>query len=203
MYNMSLVQAYIYKDFILVGGEGRAVFNSHVSETYKKVYKLNNTTIIGMAGSIGGNACLFGDYINEDFSLSDLCHKSSYNDVINHLTEVYSKNRSFLDEKGIVSIVCGWDGNKMTGKSFFTKTGNPDIDGINDLTPKNDNEVRVINCGLDIHYKNALSFGEKIMNINILQMKNIFKNVIAEGVKIDNTINNNITFEKIKRSDIE
>lgn len=199
---MSLVQAYIYKDFIVVGGDGRVIFDTHISESYKKVYKLNDTTIIGMAGSIGGNACLFGDYINEDFSLSNLCHNSSYNDIINHLTKVYTQNRVLLDEKGIISIVCGWDGQKMTGKSFFTKTGNTVLDGISDLTPKNENEVRVINCGLDIHYENALNLGKQVKNINILQMKNIFRNVINSGIEIDKTINDNITFEKIRKVDV-
>lgn len=38
---------------------------------------------------------------------------------------------------------------------------------------------------------------------NILQLKNLFKDVVDEGIKFDNTINKNITFQKIKRSDFE
>lgn len=196
---MSLVQAFIYKDFIIVGGEQRAIFNTHISENYVKVFKLNSTTIVGFTGSISGNALLFGDYINEDFSLSELCN-SSYNEIENHLSEKFHQNISFLEEVGIHSIVCGWDGIKMTGKAFFTN--DPITNGIFDITPESLDQLRIVNCGEPQHYNNVISLGQKLNNINILQLKNLFKDVISIGVNFDSTINDNVTFEQIRKVDV-
>lgn len=204
---MSLVQAFIYKDYIVVGGDSRATFiNNTISETYRKVFKLNKFVIVGLTGSIGANACLFGDYINKDFSLSQLCTNSSYNDIINHLTDVYYKNLDLINTidngVGLHSIICGWDGTKMTGKAFFSKDDNPDLVGINDVTPSSNDQLRIVNCGLSAHYQNAIKFVAEENPKNILQIKNIFKNVVDTGVKFDGSINKNIIFEKIKKNDM-
>ena len=38
---------------------------------------------------------------------------------------------------------------------------------------------------------------------NLFQLKNLFRDVIDEGVKFDNTINKNINYEKIRRIDVD
>jgi len=38
---------------------------------------------------------------------------------------------------------------------------------------------------------------------NILQLKNLFLDVIDEGFKFDTTINKNVNYEKIRRIDVE
>ena len=46
---MSLVQAFIYKDFIVVGGEKKATLQGGiVVDNFNKVVKLNEVIIIGM-----------------------------------------------------------------------------------------------------------------------------------------------------------
>lgn len=88
----------------------------------------------------------------------------------------------------------------MTGKTFFSNLGR---NAINDLTPKYSGHIRLVNCGLDMHNENAEKMSRLNPPKNILQLKNMFKDVIDEGIKFDNTINKNITFQKIKRSDFE
>ena len=87
----------------------------------------------------------------------------------------------------------------MTGRAFFVKE-NGKIK-IHDLTPDYPGHVKFINCGDERHYKNA----EKIFSLtppnNIIQCKNLFLNIIDEGVKFDKGINKNCTFEKIRRVD--
>lgn len=196
---MSLVQAYIYNDFIVVGGENRAVINNTIVDDYKKVFKLNECTIIGFTGSIAGNACLFSDYINSNLSLTELCKNSTYQDIVEHLIDTYYENFDFINSKGIYSIVCGWDGSKMTGKAFFAHNINKPLDGIIDITPLNKKYLRLVNCGLDRHYNLANEFISRLETCNIPTVKNIFKNVINEGISFDYTINNILTFEEIKK----
>ena len=74
---------------------------------------------------------------------------------------------------------------------------------INDLTPEYSGHVRFVNCGLSQHKETA----ERLVNYknpqNLLQFKNLFNDVLDEGVKFDNTINQNINYEKIRRVDVD
>lgn len=196
---MSLVQAYISQNYILVCGEQKATVNGITVENFRKVYKLNETTIIGMVGTIEGNYRLFSDYIDTDFSLKvPLCQKS-YLEIETDLINNFKNNAEFLQKHNVVSFVCGWDGIKMTGKTFFTHLEHP----INNLTPDYPEHVRLVNCGLYQHKENAERISQYKNPQNLLQLKNLFKDVIDEGVKFDSTINKNINFEKIRRIDVE
>lgn len=60
---MSLVQAYINENFILVCGEQKAqLTNGTIIENFIKVHKINNSTIIGLTGTIEGNYIVFRLY---------------------------------------------------------------------------------------------------------------------------------------------
>ncbi len=117
---MSLVQAYINENFILVCGEQKATFlNGTVVENFRKVYKLNDTTIIGMSGTIEGNYTLFSNYINQDFILKGTYCSDNYKNIENRVIDNFYKNYKYFEEHNVISIICGWDGYKMTGKTFF------------------------------------------------------------------------------------
>lgn len=200
---MSLVQAFIYKDFILVCGEQRAELeNGKILEHFIKVRKLNATTIIGMTGTIEGNFKLFSDYIQNDFTLKETFYPESYLDIESKVLKNFHQNFTYLQTHPIHSIICGWDGNKMTGKAFFTQDTSY-LQPINDITPEYSEQVRFVNCGLNEHYMSTQRIQSQTNPSNILQFKRLFKEVIFEGMKFDNTINNNITFEKIRRVDVE
>jgi hypothetical protein len=196
---MSLVQAYISENYILVCGEQKATVNGVIVENFKKVYKLNDTTIIGMAGTIEGNYRLFSDYINADFSLNiNFCQKG-YFEIESDLINKFQNNVAFFQEHNVISIICGWDGYKMTGKTFFTNLDQP----INNLTPNHQEHIRLVNCGLEKHKENAERISQLKNPQNLFQLKNLFRDVIDEGVKFDNTINKNINYEKIRRIDVD
>lgn len=196
---MSLVQAYISENYILVCGEQKATVNGVIVENFKKVYKLNDTTIIGMAGTIEGNYRLFSDYVNTDFSINATFCQKKYLEIEADLINKYKNNVDFLHNHNVISIICGWDGFKMTGKTFFTNFKQP----INDLTPDYPEHVRLVNCGLDKHKENAERISQLKNPKNLLQLKNLFMDVIDEGIKFDNTINKNINYEKIRRIDVD
>lgn len=197
---MSLVQAYISENFILVCGEQKAILsNGIVIDDFVKIRKINNTTIIGMTGTIEGNFELFSDYINNDFSLKTLPHPSNYSDIENKIINNFNNKFDYLQKNRVISFICGWDGYRMTGKTFFTNLEHP----INDLAPEYPGHVRIVNCGLDEHEKNAKKIARNKNPQNLMQYKNLFKDVIDEGIKFDNTINKSINFERIRRIDVE
>lgn len=149
---MSLVQGFIYKDFILVGGDGKAEFSNGIIDKYRKVFKLNEHTIIGFSGTISGNVCVFKKYINEDCSINHVNCSMSYKEIENDIVETFYANQDYLAQNERMSFICGWDGEKMTGKSLFSM-GNNRLKGVHELTPEKDNIINVINCGLEEHFQ--------------------------------------------------
>lgn len=198
---MSLVQAFIYKDFILVCVEQKAILeNEIILENFVKVRKINATTIIGMTGTIQGNAKLFSEYINELFELKNPNCVQTYNEINEHVLMNLKENYEYLLENPIHSFICGWNGNKMTGQTFFIN--DPNIPPINDISPLFDGHVNYVSCGLEQHKINIEAIWHKSNPQNILQFKNLFKDVISIGIKFDDSINDKITFEKIRKVDV-
>lgn len=202
---MSLVQAYIYKNFILVGGDQLAILsNGQVIDNFVKVRKINNNVIIGMSGTIEGNATLFSYFVNNDLTIKEKNLALTYEDIIRITHKSYFENNDFLQKHSVHSVVCGWDGYKFTGYSYFTKDNDKSMNRPIDLTPDSDSQVKIINCGMHEHYMEAIRLLEENnpSNINIRQFKNLFRDVIDKGVKFDKTINHNITFEAIRKVDV-
>lgn len=117
---MSLVQAYITKNFILAGGDTRAILgDGSLHENFRKIFKLNPTTIIGIAGTIEGNAILFRDYLYNN-KVANICEKLSYSDIERDLlSRLYFESN--IKKYGVDSFICGWDGNHMVGTLLFGK----------------------------------------------------------------------------------
>ena len=200
---MSLVQAFIYKDFIVVGGEKKATLQGGiVVDNFNKVVKLNEVIIIGMTGTVEGNARLFSQFLNGDLSKKMDHPNLSYNEMIAITNKSYYDNQKFLNDHTIHSVVCGWNGKKLKGVAYFIETGKDKFTGPIDVTPQYDNEISIVNCGRNEHYWDAYKLLEKNNPRNILQIKNLFRDVIDIGMKYDKSINNNISFEKIRKIDV-
>ncbi len=187
---MSLVQAVISNHFIIVCSEQRANFdNGTVDENFKKVFKINQNVIIGMAGSISDNQKLFEDFLICDIDNCKLIPKEKCNLTLNEVFEIVTNKFLLLNKTpnfNTHSLVCGWDGSKFVGKTFYSTTG------ISDVVPKDDNDVKIISSGNDIHYNNFMKFKDKYP-FSILGVKNAFKDVLDVGVKYDSSINENCT----------
>ena len=201
---MSLVQAYISENFILMCGEQRAILSDGtVNENFKKVFKLKDTTIIGITGTIEANIVLFQSYLHIDGNVLEVSKNNhTYNEVVLNILNSYLNNKYYIDKKGVHSLVCGWDGEKMTGITIFTNDNDPSMRPINILTPEYPGHIRPVSCGLAIHRDNTMKIAQELNPKNILECKTLFKKVILEGVKIDYSINNNLTFEKIRKVDM-
>lgn len=204
---MSLIQAYITKNFILVGGDTRGTNGDIiVSNGVKKVFKINKNIIIGMAGKVNGNCVLFEDFIkftDNKFEFKDVnFDQLTYKEFTSKINESYYNNNDYLQENSIHSIVCGYDGEKLMATTYITKDVNKSLNKPIEIIPLSETDVRVINCGEEQHYLDAFELKDKINALNILQFKNLFKDVLQKGIKYDNTINNNADFEAIRLKDV-
>lgn len=197
---MSLVQAFICEQFVLVCGDTRAVFsNGEISDNFPKVKKIDNA-IIGMTGNIQDNAYVFQDFMNEDFSLKNLNKSFSYEFIrktaILRFKEL--KQKKFSIE--LHSVICGINRNGISEGTFISSNVNrPDVQTA---TPEDIQDVRIINCGKDEHLNNLYSLlrKENLTSFKVKTFKQLFNKVLEEGRNIDDSINSLPSFEYLFNS---
>lgn len=204
--SMSLVIGVISNQFAIVCGEGKVTYENNTSaDDFKKVFKLNSDTIMGITGDLRALKRFVGDffYIKDNrFYLKDLPNVR-YKDIKEKLDtnfdDILKNNNS---ENFFVSIL-GWNNGFCFDSYFydseslsFCKRQHTVLDGENDF------KFVCMEFMKDRHYKNFLNIVNTCCASNILQIKNAFKSTIDLGVKFDNTINSNCMFESIRKNDI-
>ena len=214
---MSVVQAIIMKNFLLVGADKRAIYpNGDFVENHNKLIKLNNEIIFGCTGGTFDNFKLFEGYcnyskengfvkVNNDFNIS-------YNEFVkiisNRLVTIHQEHiDKNIDKKyEIGSIVCGYNGKEFecTIFSVGSKYGFPD--GIIKTNKPIDFPYKGVTAGKIIHKEKLEELYEKTYKkygeLTLRQCKNIMLDVFEEGSKLDSTINNDVCFETIKKKDV-
>lgn len=115
--NVSLVQAFIHHDFVLVCSDQKLTSSEGDENSFKKVYKLNQNTIFGFTGQLIGNYQLFRDF-GGYYLIPERNQNLSFNDVVNKVKKRFSLLSSMNDiqkkNANFKSIICGWDGNICT-----------------------------------------------------------------------------------------
>ena len=194
---MSLVQAVICDEFVLVGGEQKLnLSGGGVLHNFRKVFKLNDDVIIGLSGSMDDNYYLFQDYLTIDFELKGDC-PDSLGEVYDKVTARYQEMAD-QGECDVFSLVCGWNGLGFEGKTFFLNSQFSEENRIDDIRPAHDKDAKVISCGDDRHYDNFVAaIYRNGADINGLQRS--FREVLAQGVMFDDFIDKNAQFELIRR----
>lgn len=203
---MSLVQAFIHYDFVLVCSDQKLTSSEGDEENFRKVHKINNHTIFGHTGSLSGNYSLFQDFCR--FHLTPYKNLAlPFNKIVEIVTNKFNEMNNNMNDVArsnsiLHSVICGWDGNHFVGHSFRFRY-DQGIYQIDSFVPRNDGEIRIINCGKEEHLetiKNILN--SKHGNITIQSLCKSFYEVLNIGVKLDPTINNKPLFEVITRGDI-
>lgn len=216
---MSLVQAVLTKNFILVASDTRALKpDDTIIENHNKIIKLNKEIIFGCTGGTLDNYNLFYgfcDYSEKNgFSKLNKEIKISYNDFVKSISDKFTKLKSIHDDINnttkytILSIICGYNGFDFEA-TLFSLTQNPEIsNGIFVVKRYHDFPYKCITAG-KIQHRDEF---EKIANIyhdlklydftTIRQYKNILTEVFDTGSKTDKEINNNIKFERIRLKDV-
>ncbi|WP_148550654.1 hypothetical protein [Paraclostridium bifermentans] len=200
---MSLVMGVGNKDFILFAGEQRCIGqDGHVvSESYKKVHKINDNVIIGFCGD--STYCeiitkyLFDDTLSKEVKLKATYEeifsliKSQFKSVVNQV-EADTKYR-----KANAYIIIGGNVNgklKLSALFYGDKLEINELD-LNSINPT----LIVLESGKCNHRSNITQKFENNPKMSIKNLTLIFASSVEEGVKVDNSINDRMNFELIKK----
>lgn len=216
---MSLVQAVITDNFLLFGADKKGIMDGtkEYYENCNKLIKLNKEIIFGCTGGILDNFKLFEGFCSysEQVGLipSDNSFDLSYNEFVKIISVRFENMyKEHIDSKNTIrydikSLIGGFNGEEFEVTLFNLDDKCSFEDNIVKAYKPTNFPYKGVTAGETIHsdnlhigvYKTYREYGE---NITILQYKNIMKDVFEKGMEIDETINNNICFERIKRKDV-
>lgn len=202
--NVSLVQAFIHHDFVLVCSDQKLTSSEGDEDNFKKVYKLNQNTIFGFTGQLIGNYQLFRDFSGY-YLIPERNQNLSFNDVVNKVKKRFSLLSSMNDiqkkNANFKSIICGWDGKHMHGYCFSLLECNG-FAGVREKIATDNSEIFFFNCGNAIHNDAMHATLDNMDVINIPNILKAFQNILDTGIQFDHTINNRLHYEMITRRDI-
>lgn len=194
---MSLVQAVICDEFALVCGEQQLNLNNGgVLHNFRKIFKINDSVIIGMSGMAEDNYYLFQDYLNVDFTLKEDC-PDSLGEVFDKVSAKY-REMTEQGECDVFSLVCGWNGSGFEAKTFYVSSVCIEDSRITDIKPEHEKDAKLISCGDNRHYENFLAAVYR-HGADIIGLQRAFRDVLAQGVMFDDYIDKNAQFELIRR----
>lgn len=200
---MSLVMGVGNKDFILFAGEQRCINQEGdiVSESYKKVHKINDNVIIGFCGD--STYCeIITKYLFDDTLSKQVKLKVSYEEVLSliksqfkSVVEQVEADTKYRKAKAYVII-----GGKMDGKLKLSALFYEDKLEINelDLNSVNPNLI-VLESGRCDHRSNITKKFNDNPKISIKNLTLIFANAVKEGIEIDHSINDKMNFGLIEK----
>lgn len=217
---MSLVQAVITDNFILVGADTRGVNSDNTTtEGINKLIKMNQDIIFGCTGGIVDNFELFSGFCyysperglvkaEENFDIT-------YSDFVKKIIQRFNKMKIKHDDSSnnkkynIMSVICGYNGSEFEITAISLTPEDCNVDGITFVHKKTDFPYKCVSMG-KVEHKDEF---ERLTNkfhyegiyyfTTILQYKNIIKEVFNNGAKIDTEINNKVMFETIKLKDVK
>ena len=194
---MSLVQAAICGRFVLVCGEQQLnLTTGGVLHNFRKVFKVNDSVIIGLSGAIEDNYYLFQDYINVDFTLKEGC-TDSLEEVFDRVAARYQEMTD-QGECDVFSLVCGWNGVGFEAKTYYINSVCPGSSQIAEVKPAHEMDGRLISCGDNRHYENFFN-GVNRYGFDVNGVQRAFRDVLSQGVLFDDYIDTNAQFEVIRR----
>ena len=194
---MSLVQAVICDQFVFVAGEQQLnLSGGGVLHNFRKIFRVNESVIIGLSGVVEDNYYLFQDYLNVDFTLKEDCPDS----LETVFDKVAARYREMTDqgECDVFSLVCGWNGSGFEAKTYYISSANPGDSRITDVKPEHEKDAKLISCGDNRHYDNFLA-GVYRYGFEIYGLQKSFRDVLSKGVMFDEYIDKNAQFEIIRR----
>lgn len=205
---MSLVIGVVHKNFVVLGGEGKATLNNgQILEDFQKVFKISNSALIGITGTLQG----INDFVGFMFNIADARFyikqfhpKPTYYEIKQLLDNRYDEILNNGNCDNFFVAIAGWDGNEFCIDSYFYNSTDPTSNKRTHLTPQPDQDFKCVcleNCSPK-HFNDFLGFGKKMTEANILQIKNAIKNTIDVGTHYDQSINKTYSFVSIRKRDL-
>lgn len=210
---MSLVQAILTDNFVLVGADKRGIQGKYINENCNKLIQLNKQIIFGCTGGVLDNSKLFEGYcsFSEEYGLINIGEDFegiTYNEFVNIITVKYNKMKEVQENISnkivydICSLVCGYNGTQFEITSFVLNDNINEVNGITKIVKADSFPYKAASAGM-IEHRDLL---HKLVYLkrpnNILQYKNILYEVFERGSIIDDTINSDVCFAKIKKKDV-
>lgn len=214
---MSLVQAIITENFVLVGADKKGIrLDGTIFCDFNKIIKLNKNIIIGCTGIVSDVLRLFEGYCNYSeekglfYSNNDI--DISYNEfvnIINHRFKIIQKDHNSNNSTrkyNIGCLICGYNNTEFEYTTYNLGGSNGSPEGIFKATKAPNFPYKGVNEGKIFHVETLQRLVEdayfKYGNLTMRQYKNILLEVFNEGAKIDDTINNIVCFESIRKVDL-
>jgi hypothetical protein len=218
---MSLVQCIITNDFAIMAADTRATKpNGEIVSGYNKMVKINNSIILGCTGGVFDNYLLFEQLCeynkekgllktNTDFS--NLTYKDLMVVIskrLKNLNELIIAGQKMLE---IQCAICGYDEGVFKIASVCANNPIKEMNGIHEGTKNSFDPFLGTSAGDPRHLqllnnKLAQKYIEmeksKDYTLTVRQIKNMLLDIYDTGEKFDNTINNDVKFEVIRKKDV-
>ena len=205
---MSLVISVACGEFVVMGGEGKAVWDDGLIITdFRKVFKINNNILIGIAGTLQGISRFAGFLFNiqdRRFVIKGFQPEPSYNEIKELLDDSYDDIMKSSSCDTFFVAIAGWDGKQFCMDSYFYNSVDKTNNQRSHIVPQSTNDFKCVcleNCGPH-HFNDFVSFATKMTEANIIQTKNAIKNTIDIGIAYDDSINKNYIFETIRKKEV-
>ena len=199
---MSLVMGVGNKDFILFAGEQRCTNQDGdvVSESYKKVHKINDNIIIGFCGD--STYCeIITKYLFDDTLSNQVKQKLSYEEVFSliksqfkSVVEQVEEDTKYRKAKAYITIGGNTNGKLKLSSLFYQDTLEINEFDLDSVEPK----LIVLESGKYDHNSKIVQEFSKNPIISAKNLTLIFAKVVADGVKEDNSINDKMHFALIR-----
>lgn len=204
---MSLVIGVACNEFVVMGGEGKADLNNgQILTDFRKVFKINDLTLIGITGTLQGINTFCGFLFNvhdNRFIIKNIQPKPSYNEIKKLLDCSYDDIIKNNNCDNFFVAIAGWDGEQFCMDSYFYNSTNKSNNKRTHIIPQSSNDFKCVcleNCSSK-HFNDFMRFATKMTETSIIQTKNAIKNTIDIGTTYDNSINKNYSFESIRKKD--
>ena len=205
---MSLVISVACGEFVVMGGEGKAVLDDGLIITdFRKVFKINNNILIGIAGTLQGINRFAGFLFNiqdRRFAIKRFQPEPSYNEIKELLDDSYDDIVKSGSCDTFFVAIAGWDGKQFCMDSYFYNSVDKTNKQRSHIVPQSTNDFKCVcleNCGPN-HLNDFMGFATKMTEASIIQTKNAINNTIDIGIAYDNSINKNYTFETIRKKEV-
>lgn len=205
---MSLVIGVTCNEFVVMGGEGKAVLsNGNVLADFQKVFKINNLILIGITGTLQGINTFSGFLFNisdNRFAVKNFQPEPSYNEIKELLDSSYDEIINNGNCDNFFVAIAGWDGDQFCMDSYFYNSTDKSNNKRTHITLESVNDFKCV-ClenGSSRHFNDFMRFATQMTEKSIIQTKNAIKNTIDIGITYDDTINKNYQFESIRKKDV-
>ncbi len=205
---MSLVIGVACENFVVMGGEGKAVLgNGQTITDFRKVFKINQNILIGIAGTLQGIKTFAGFLFNVQdsrFTIKRFNPEPSYNEIKELLDDSYDDIIKNGNCDTFFVAIAGWNGQQFCMDSYFYNSTGKANNKRAHIVPQSTNDFKCVcleNCSPN-HFNDFMSYATKMTEASIIQTKNAIKNTIDMGITYDDSINKNYMFETIRTKEV-